>query len=163
MDMNKLMQYVEGNEGRRLHTYLDSVGIPTIGVGFNLKRADAPAKISGLGLNYSFVLSGAQDLTDDQVNQLFAADAQNAMHDATTLFPNFEQLDETRQIVLTDLIFNLGLKGLATFVRFVGAIKAANWNDAAQDLQESKWFTQVGHRGVRNVNSLKTGVLQPLA
>lgn len=161
MDMNLLLTYVEGNEGRRLHTYMDSVGIPTIGVGFNLKRPDAPAKIAALGLNYVLVLSGAQDLTDEQVNLLFAADAQHAIHDAMTLFPNFEQIDEARQVILTDLIFNLGLKGLSMFTRFIAAVRQQGWHDAAENLKDSVWFRQVGKRAERNVTGIETGVLQP--
>jgi len=115
-----------------------------------------------LGLNYALVLSGAQDLTDEQVNLLFATDAQHAIHDAMTLFPNFEQIDEARQVILTDLIFNLGLKGLAMFTRFIAAERERQWHEAAEHLKDSVWFRQVGQRAQRNVTGLQSGVLQPV-
>lgn len=45
------------SEGSRSCVYNDSLGIPTIGIGFNLKRSDAPTLIAGLGLSYDKVLN----------------------------------------------------------------------------------------------------------
>lgn len=52
------------SEGKRSCVYNDSLGIPTIGIGFNLKRDDAKALIQKLGLNYNSVVDGKQCLTD---------------------------------------------------------------------------------------------------
>ncbi len=55
------------NEGHYLHVYKDPLGIPTIGVGFNLKKSGARKKITDVGANYDLVLAGKQDLTEAQV------------------------------------------------------------------------------------------------
>jgi len=52
-------------EGEESCVYNDSLGIPTIGIGFNLERSDAPALIAGLGLDYDSVLDGSTCLDDD--------------------------------------------------------------------------------------------------
>src|SRR4051794_27594604 len=49
-----LQSYVQGHEGVRLYSYLDSKKIPTIGVGFNLKAPGAKASINSLGLTTSY-------------------------------------------------------------------------------------------------------------
>lgn len=45
--------------------YKDSLGIPTIGIGFNLKRSDAPKLIAGVGANYNKILAGSECLNDN--------------------------------------------------------------------------------------------------
>jgi len=52
-------------EGNESCVYDDSMGIPTIGIGFNLQRSDAPSLIAGVGADYNSVLSGSQCLTSD--------------------------------------------------------------------------------------------------
>jgi len=52
-------------EGNESCVYDDSEGIPTIGIGFNLQRSDAPSLIAGVGADYNSVLSGSQCLTAD--------------------------------------------------------------------------------------------------
>jgi GH24 family phage-related lysozyme (muramidase) len=51
------------NEGKRRCVYKDSLGIPTIGIGFNLKRSDARLLISRLGLKFEDVVTGRKCLT----------------------------------------------------------------------------------------------------
>ena len=56
--INSLVERLKKHEGVKNKVYMDSVGIPTIGVGFNLNREDAPQKIKALGLDYNLVKSG---------------------------------------------------------------------------------------------------------
>ncbi len=69
MDLDLATQYTAHWEGRRSTVYRDTKGIPTIGVGFNLTTADAPAQIAALGLDYQSVLNGSAALTDAQMDQ----------------------------------------------------------------------------------------------
>jgi len=52
-------------EGKRTCMHHDSLGIPTIGIGFNLKRSDAPSLINGVGANYNKVLAGSECLNNN--------------------------------------------------------------------------------------------------
>ena len=45
-------------EGLRLCTYKDTVGIPTICYGFNLKVSEARAEVAAVGGNYDALLAG---------------------------------------------------------------------------------------------------------
>ena len=46
------------NEGYYKCVYKDPVGIPTIGVGFNLEKANAREEIESVGADYNAVLNG---------------------------------------------------------------------------------------------------------
>ncbi|AWV97515.1 glycoside hydrolase family protein [Arcticibacterium luteifluviistationis] len=150
LNREELRNYIVSNEGLRQRAYNDSLGIPTIGVGFNLNRHDANWRLSELGLNYEHVYYGRQELTIDQINHLLDSDLDNSISSVQKLFPNFNQFSSKRQIVLVDLVFNLGINRLSTFVKMIAAINEGNWQTAAKELENSNYYTQVGRRGIRN-------------
>jgi GH24 family phage-related lysozyme (muramidase) len=158
-DREELRRYIVTNEGWRTRVYNDSLGIPTIGVGFNLNRRDANQRITELGLNYEQVLSGEQELSVEQVNQLLDGDLDSSISTVQNLFPNFSQFSSGRQIVLIDLAFNLGANRLSSFTRMIAAINAGNWTQASVELANSRYYTQVGRRGRWNSTSLAQGEL----
>ena len=156
LDRHKLERQLERHEGRRTEVYLDSVGVPTIGIGFNLVREDAKAKITALGLDYQRVLDGRQQLTEEQVSQLFQADVSAAIDDARELVPNFADLGDVRQRVLTDMSFNLGRRRLAGFRRMLAAVADGDFQRAADEMKDSKWYRQVKSRGVTLVEMMRS-------
>src|SRR3990172_5316451 len=48
-----LGDYISYWEGKKSKAYLDSRGIPTIGIGFNLQRADARQLLKDVGADYN--------------------------------------------------------------------------------------------------------------
>ena len=159
-NIETIRRFITFNEGKRNLVYNDSLGIPTIAVGFNLKRADAPDKIAALGLSYNDVLAGKQSLTDDQINALLDADIQSAINKTVKkLYPGFDSIDPARQVILVDLAFNMGPSRLAGFKNTNAAINSGDWEKAANELKDSRWYTQVGNRAKRNVEALRTGKL----
>lgn len=159
-NIETIRKYITFNEGKKNKVYLDTKGIPTIGVGFNLQRGDAPAKITTLGLSYNDVLSGKQLLTDDQIDTLLDADILEAINNtAKKLFPDFDNIDPDRQVILVDLSFNLGISTFSKFINTIAAVNSKNWETAANELKNSSWYNQVGNRGVRNVETMRSGKL----
>lgn len=158
-DIRTLIHVLARNEDRRERSYLDSEGIPTIGIGFNLERGDAPVKIAALGLDYDDVVAGRQTLSDAQIDRLLADDLVTAIGDARDLFADFDSLTTPRQIVLVDMAFNLGKPRLANFRKMIAAIDAGDWEEAADQMMDSRWYRQVKTRGDRNVAVMRTGVL----
>lgn len=69
----------------------------------------------------------------------------------------FKDLDPTRKAVIIDLIYNLGLKKWDSFKKCQQAIIDKNFGIASEELEDSKWFKQVGLRGLRNVEIMKFG------
>lgn len=157
-DIDTLRQYIITNEGWRNHVYDDGVGNPTIGVGFNLNRPDARALINSLGLSYTAVRNGEVDLTNEQILILLNGDLATAINLAASVFPNLGQISSTRQVVLIDMTFNLGNR-IRGFQRLIRAVAANDWEAAASEMQNSRWYTQVGRRGRWGVQAMRTNTL----
>lgn len=105
------------DEGERLMMYQDTVGKWTIGIGHNL--SDKP--ISKLVSRMMFM----EDLAD-------------AIDDVQHCCSIYDELSRPRQLVMINLAFNLGRERLGKFVRFLGAIHRNDWEDAADELLDSK-------------------------
>lgn len=143
----KLRAQLIKHEGKRNKTYKDSAGILTIGVGFNLTRADAKRKIESLGLDYEKVKAGNQVLSDAQIDKLLDADMDAAIADCKGVFPKFADLSEVRQRAIADMMFNLGRKRFEGFTKMIANVKAGDFAKAADEMKASKWYDQVKTRG----------------
>jgi lysozyme len=122
-------------EGLKLKPYRDSVGKLTIGVGHNLEDA-------GISEAAAYVI--------------LDEDIAVAASEAAKL-PVFAGLDPVRQDVLIDMIFNMGLPRLRGFVNMLGALADNNWDEAAKQMLDSRWATQVGSRANELAQMIKSG------
>ena len=160
MDVATATAWIAHWEGRRNQTYIDSMGHPTVGVGFNLDANGAQAAIEALGLNYDQVRAGTQTLTDDQIDTLLQQSVERAANDAPKAVSTFNNVPSDKQIVIVDMIFNLGLAGFSKFAQTIKAINAQDWLTASQQMQQSVWFRQVGNRARADVD-LMAGRITP--
>ena len=135
MRFDLLSEHLEWAEGRRAYPYEDSVGKLTIGVGRNLDD---------------------RGLAEDEIDYLKKNDMDIAYELAKTL-PYFEQLDEIRQVVIADLVFNLGLRRFKGFIRTNAALNVHDYDTAADELLDSRYARQTGRRAHRNARVLRTG------
>lgn len=126
------------HEGLRLKPYRDTVGKLTIGVGRNLDDNGISAEEAMLMLD---------------------ADIVDHSREAQKL-PVFVKLDMVRQDVLIDMTFNLGLPRLQGFKKFLAALEARDWPQAAKEMLDSKWATQVGSRATELARMIETGAYQ---
>ena len=127
-------ELITHSEEKRYCMYIDQIGIPTVGIGFNLNRPDAPDLIRQLGLDYYSVRSGAICLTDDQVMQLFRYDLNWATEGAKNCVPSFYSHPPCIQTILIDLTFNLGKIGFCGWGYFIRAIEGSNYVGAANHM-----------------------------
>lgn len=153
----EVFKLVEFHEGRKNRVYKDSEGVLTIGVGFNLERPGARKDIEALGVNFDDLRSGRVSLSNDHIDQLLSQDLTNSRLSAASLFPDISTYSPARQAALVDMTFNLGPTRLRGFEEMRKAIKAGDWDKAADEAQDSKWFNQVGRRGPAIVNMLRNG------
>lgn len=156
LDRAKLKAQLVRHEGKRSKVYKDSLGILTIGVGFNLERGDAKKRIEALGLDFQKVKDGKQDLTDEQIFQLMDADTNTAIVNCKSVFPKFSELSDVRQRVLVDMMFNLGKPRFEGFKMMITHVKEGDFGKAADDMKNSKWYAQVGTRGSRLEAMMRT-------
>lgn len=127
-DLAKLIMQQEGTGPYRdghFYPYVDSVGKSTIGYGHNLEAKGIPESIA---------------------TQLLMADLADAIQDVQHVCSVYEQLSRPRQLVMVSLAFNLGRAGLVKFVRFLGAIHSNQWDEAADELLNSKAAQQAPGR-----------------
>jgi lysozyme len=124
------------HEGLKLKPYEDVKNKLTIGVGRNLTD---------------------KGLSVDEVNVLLNNDISEC-YDDLQYFEWFWQLDKIREKVLIDLRFNLGHSGFRTFKNFIAALEKFDYNKAANELENSLWYKQVGARGKNLVQMMRTGV-----
>lgn len=129
--------YITQNEGYRQYMYKDTEGIWTIGIGFNLEEG--------------FTLYECQLILEHRIQKLIGQ--------LQLRVPAFRGLNYARQVVLIDMAYNLGMEGLLKFKKMLNAIEKNDWEEAAEELLDSKYATQVGRRATRNAQILRTGSL----
>lgn len=146
---------IEQHEGRKRTVYKDSLGIKTIGIGYNLEKSSAKKDLAKVGANYNDVMRG-KALTDEQINGLFRMSLDQALKDAKSYYPAFDKLPGTAQVVLVDMAFNLGLTKLNGFNEVRKALARGDYNRAADEMKDSVWYRQVKTRGVKLVNMMRS-------
>lgn len=134
--ITSLKQQLIVDEGIRLKPYKDTVGKLTIGVGRNLDD-------KGISFNE------AMDLLEN--------DIQDCYHRLETELLWFKDLDYVRQIVLANMAFNMGIKGLFGFKLTLKLIELKNYKQAAKEMLNSKWSHQVGLRALKLSKMMETG------
>jgi len=140
------------HEGYKKHIYKDTKGIPTIGIGFNLKDKNNQRILAKYGISNHELQKG---LSDIEIRQLYNDTVQIAIKNAKHFAPNFDSLPSNAQLALIDLSFNLGANKLNEFKHLRQALAKKDFPAAAAALKDSKWYRQVGNRGVDLVNQLK--------
>jgi GH24 family phage-related lysozyme (muramidase) len=143
---------VRQNEGVRNRMYLDHLGIPTIGVGFNLTRPDARAKI---GTDYDEILAGTKTLTPERIEALFDADLAASLLDLARVLPNFSELPPEVRVALLDLHFNVGPTRFRGFRKMLAALQGNDFSRAADEMTDSLWARQVPTRAARNIQRVR--------
>lgn len=148
--LESLCRRLEASEGRSHTKYLCTENHWTIGVGFNLERGDARRLLAQVGADLDAVMVGAP-ITDEQIDQLLAITARQAIAEASAIVRGWTTLPPAMQMVLIDLVFNMGAPRVMKFVQFRAAVEAHDWKRAADELVDSKWYHQVGDRSKRIV------------
>lgn len=119
-------------EGLRLRPYKCTAGKLTIGYGRNLDDVG----ISKTEADMLFERDFAQ--AESEVRRLCKANDIDC-----------DKLIEQRFYVLTDMMFNLGYARLSKFKKFLYALKTGSYEDAAREMIDSAWATQVGNRAIQ--------------
>lgn len=138
MNSSRLRNRLRADEGIIPHAYQDSEGYWTIGVGRLIDKR----------------LNGG--LSADEIDYLLDNDIRRIVAEANT-FHWFSELDDVRQEVIVNMLFNLGLERFSGFHRMIAAIIRGDYLDAAREGLDSKWARQVGTRAIRLMKALESG------
>lgn len=129
------------HEGCKTEVYLCSEGIPTAGIGHAL-YADEEMPVG-------------TDVDMEQVLEWFKEDVDEAVADCCALFLNFASLPDQVQRVLVNMAFNLGRSRLGKFKNMITAVNEGNWEKAANEMVDSRWYNQVGNRSIELENWMR--------
>lgn len=158
LTFDDILSFVKKHEGYRTHVYRDSLGIPTIGIGFNLTRPDARKIVQSVGAEYDAVLAGIDGLSEEQIKQIFAITIKIAYEDAKKWMPNYDSLPKNIKLAILDLSFNMGYNRLSGFFKTKEYLLKKDYKAAANELMDSKWAKQVGNRAKSIFNLLSSSV-----
>ena len=144
MNVEQLREQLKIDEGCVYEIYNDHLGYPTFGIGHLVRESD-PENGSPLGT----------EVNEDRVNEAFDADVEIVLSDCNTLYPDFDDLPEEAQQIIANMMFNLGRPRLSKFVGMKRGVDAKDWNSAADEMVDSRWYRQVGARAERLVNRMR--------
>lgn len=134
--LTKLISMLKRHEGLSLEIYLCTGKKQSIGYGRNLDDVG---------------------ISQEEAEFLLVSDVRQATNDAHDIFPGILDYTENRQIALINMTFNLGKTRLRKFRKMIDAVHRGDWEKAAIEAIDSRWYKQVGARAVELVNLLREG------
>lgn len=137
----ELVDQIKQDEGLRLTAYWDHIGkVWTVGYGH-----------TGPDVTEGTVWTLAQ------AEAALAEDLNTAADEVDRAFPWAESMGVVRWSVLVNMAFNMGLDGLEEFHMMLAAAQRGDWVEAAAQMLESLWATQVKGRALRLAQQMRTG------
>ena len=144
MDRDRLREELAADEGCKYEIYLDHLGLPTFGIGHLVKEYD-PEHGQPVGTPVS----------EERVRRAFNLDVIVTLEDCDRLYPDFDDLPEECQLIIANMMFNLGYPRLSRFKGMKAGVDARDWNRAADEMVDSRWHDQVPNRAKRLVGRMR--------
>lgn len=145
----KLIERIKLNEGSiplqaklghfkedQFFKYKCSMGVWTIGYGHAIKASEC----------------FDTGITESQADDMLADDIKVAQSYAKQI--HVDSNDEVND-VLTEMIFQLGYSGTKKFKKFIAALKASDYMEAAAQIIDSNWYRQTPNRVMLHVHTLR--------
>lgn len=137
LDVTKIAETIKKAEGFMPKAYRDSVGVWTVGYGWNLE---------------------ARPLSPELAEVILLVQLEQDLKKLLTAIPWVASLSEVRQFVLLEMCFNLGLSGLLGFKNTLNLVKQGRYSEAASAMLQSRWAGQVKGRAIRLARSMESNV-----
>jgi len=144
MNKDQLREELAEDEGCKFEIYLDHLGLPTFGIGALVKDHD-PEYGQPVGTPVS----------EERVRQRFNLDIAVTIEDCQVLYDDFDDLPEEAQLVIANMMFNLGRPRLSKFKGMKAGVDARDWERAADEMVDSRWHDQVPNRAKRLVKRIR--------
>ena len=144
MDIEKLRDQLKIDEGCVNSIYLDHLNLPTVGIGHLVTEWDD-----------EYGKPVGTEVSEDRVNELFDQDVQVTIDECKLLYNNFDELPEEVQQIIANMMFNMGRPRLSRFHKMKRAVDAGDWEEAGNQMKDSRWYDQVTTRAERLVKRMK--------
>lgn len=160
-DIELLQKILIFDEGELNRIYKDSLGYYTIGIGHLLTKSS----------NYSDALYELNKLvgrpTDGTITKaesfrIFEKDLDNVVYGVKNnklLNDVYYSLDEFRRLALLNMVFQMGVSGVANFKNSMRMAKEKRWEDLEKNLKLSLWYKQTTNRANRVIKLFSYGDL----
>lgn len=144
MNLEQLREQLEIDEGVKYEIYNDHLGYATFGVGHLVLESD-PEFGDPIGAPVS----------ESRVVEAFEQDCENVLRDCHILYEDFDSLPEEAQQVIANMMFNMGRPRLSKFKGMKRGVDSRDWNAAADEMVDSRWYRQVTKRADRLVERIR--------
>lgn len=136
-----MKEQIKRHEGEVLEVYEDSLGYLTLGVGHLIQKSDP-----------EYGQPAGTPVSQEVVDMYYADDFDKHVEETIHVCENnnivFDALPENIQHVLVNMCFNLGANRLGKFRNMLYAVSTSDWKEMANQMEDSRWFGQVGRRSV---------------
>lgn len=132
--MNKI-ELIKKHEGLRLRPYTCSAGKITIGYGRNIED---------------------NGISEEEAELMLCNDVSSIESELKNKFYWFSNLSEVRKSAITNMAFNLGMPTFKKFKNTISAIESQDWDQAANEMLNSKWALQVKGRATELAKMVRT-------
>ena len=151
--MSRLIDQIKFHEGEvkaengNHKVYKDHLGFYTVGWGHLILETDPENN-----------LEVGDEVSEERVVELFENDLKICKKEIRNNLDFFDDLDEIRQRCIIDLTFNMGMPRLKKFVKTLDHLKNGRYDEAGDELLDSRYAKQVGKRAERIADMIKTGL-----
>ncbi len=129
-----LLDMLERHEGFEALPYRCPAGKLTVGYGHNLEEPMS--------------MKAARHLLKDDVGR--------TVGELCSLFPKLLAFSKNRKYALINMCFNLGITRFKKFKKMIAAIHNEDWEKAADEMEASEWYVQVGDRARELIAMMRT-------
>ncbi|ECO0585165.1 glycoside hydrolase family protein [Salmonella enterica subsp. diarizonae] len=149
----EIFSLLKMEEGVSHKPYINSLGYPTVGVGFKLGPQGASLK------NYTFCLTDnvIEAWLQENIDRVYRSMQRNEKINRALLYSNSVRAD-----ILISMAYQMGVNGLAGFNNMFVAITGQDWNNAADEMRRSIWAKQTPERAERHATVIETGQWAPV-
>ena len=144
MNKDQLRQELADDEGCKYSVYLDHLNLPTFGIGHLITESDP-----------EFGQPIGTEVSEERVRKAFNLDVAVTIDECKVLYPDFDDLPEECQHIIANMIFNMGRPRLSKFKMMKAAIDNRDFNEAAEQMIDSRWHDQVPNRAKRLVKRMR--------
>jgi len=144
MNIEQLREELKIDEGVKYEIYLDHLDLPTFGIGHLVLDSDP-----------EFGEPVGTPVSEDRVNECFDQDVEVVLGECRILYPDFDDLPEEAQLIIANMMFNMGRPRLSKFKGMKRGVDARDWNAAADEMVDSAWYRQVTNRADRLVERMR--------
>jgi lysozyme len=155
MDVETLRSDLRNDEGEILAIYLDHLKKKTFGIGHLVLKTDPEY---GLEVGAPVSQERCIEAFEDDIHSVFEdcdkflpsfGDDEGRPNEFTLNVEGFYTHSEEVQLIVANMLFNMGLTKLSKFKKFQKALNNRDYAEAAVQMKDSKWYDQVTNRAER--------------